>query len=424
MTKAGAVILGRDRNEKKPRLYIAAKNPIPYQTPLWRLLLGHDIEFEVIFLDTMGVTPIRDDDFNVTVTWDVPLLEGYKHSFLRNYARDRSIGFFSRVNFGLATKINKENCDAILVVGYDNLSAWLAVVTAKLRGVKVIWRGEATLYSQLDSMLLRRVLKTFVLGIFFKFCDAVLYSCTGNREYLVSQGIDPKKMSLLPCSVDNDYFRAQCERFSPVRDQIRNELGVAPNDFVVLFSGRITDNKRPMDLVAAVETLNRDDLVILFVGDGRERERVQRACEERSVRARFVGFVNQSEISRYYVAGDLYVMISGYDNSPKSMNEAMNFALPVVCTKRAGTAYDLVRDGVNGYLIETGDVRSLSEKIAYFVNNRDKSKLMGQASKEIVEKWSFSACAESIVNALRRVVPAPENTISRQQRSSEVCGAE
>ena len=50
------------------------------------------------------------------------------------------------------------------------------------------------------------------------------------------------------------------------------------------------------------------------------------------VRVYFSGFVNQSQISHYYSMADAVVVISSYDPSPKVMNEAMNFSLPVIAT--------------------------------------------------------------------------------------------
>jgi glycosyltransferase involved in cell wall biosynthesis len=82
----------------------------------------------------------------------------------------------------------------------------------------------------------------------------------------------------------------------------------------------------------------------------------------------------------------------------------MNFSLPIICTKHIGTAYDLVKDGVNGYLEEPGDILDIANKIDYLSKNRKTAIKMGQMSAKIVKKWNFKKDARCIEKTVSSVV--------------------
>ena len=95
--------------------------------------------------------------------------------------------------------------------------------------------------------------------------------------------------------------------------------------------------------------------------------------------------------------------LSEYDASPKALNEALNFAMPVISTTTPGTALDLVKPGRNGFLIDVGDVAALAKHIDWLNCNREKAAEMGRESLEIVKDWNFEADALAIREALVKV---------------------
>jgi len=384
----------------KYRIAIISKNPIPYHSPLYRELASSNVSIEVLHLDNMGVEPITDEEFKISVVWDVSLLDGYNYSFIKNYSLNEYGGFFSRLNPGLFSKIMNSKYDAILLQGYDNFSCWFALFTAKLFKLKVIWRGEATLKWNEKHTSLKSKLKKIILKQFFGACDAVMFSCTGNKEYLMHYGVADSKMFPIPCAVDNDYFREERKQYLGKEPSIRGELGIPENNLVILYAARFTTRKRPLDLLAAVSSINHKNITILFLGDGMEKNNMEQYATEHNINAVFVGFKNQSEIARYYSISDVAVVISDYDPSPKAMNEAMNFELPVIVTNIVGTARDLVSNGDNGFIVEVGDIESIAKHLDTFNKDRSLTKQMGQKSSKTVNEWTFSEDAQWIEKAL------------------------
>jgi glycosyltransferase involved in cell wall biosynthesis len=199
--------------------------------------------------------------------------------------------------------------------------------------------------------------------------------------------------------VDNDYFQSQKKSLN--KENTRSELGIPKDDLVLIMVGKIINLKRPYDLVDAVKKVKNQNLTIIFLGDGPEKEKLEDYVKKYNLKAIFPGFKTQNEISKYFVASDVYFMLSNKDNSPKAMNEAMNFGLPVICTNIVGTAHDLVDDGKNGFIVSVGDVESISKKIEFFNSNRDKLKHFSKNTFEKVNRFTFARDALAIYESVK-----------------------
>ena len=84
------------------------------------------------------------------------------------------------------------------------------------------------------------------------------------------------------------------------------------------------------------------------------------------------------------------------------MNEAMNFKLPIIVTDVVGTAYDLVKEGENGFIVKVGDINKISQKIDYVNKNKNIISEMGRKSLDIVNQWTFKKNAETIEKIVDR----------------------
>ena len=307
--------------------------------------------------------------------------------------------------------ILRQPYDVMLVQGYDTISSWLVFFVSKLKGIKVIWRGEAVERPNALKGSLRTALKKALLPWYFRLCDAVLYSCTNNKEYLKQFAVPEAKLFAAPCAVDNAFFRKERQKLLGKESEIRQSLGIGEDEFVVLFVGRLTSRKRLSDLFPAITKSNCQKVTVLLVGNGTEKELLRQQAESHQVKLVFTGFLGQKEIPKYYSIADLFVILSEYDASPKVLNEALNFALPVLATRTVGTARDLVRDGENGFIVTAGDVVAISEKIAFFVEDKERARKMGEVSLVIVEEWTFEQAYEGLVRAVYSVLG--EKTIVR-----------
>jgi len=384
----------------KKKIAIVALHPSNYQVGIWKELSKvSSLELTVFYLSDIGVKAVFDPEFGRYRTWnDIPLLEGHNYQFPRNFAKNTvGYGFFSRVNPGVL--FLGRDYDVILIHGYDTISMWLAFFSAKFFKKRLLWRGEVTNRQSLNTKSFKFFIKRILLKFMFKTCDSILYSCTGNKKYILNYTDARSKLIEIPCAVDNDYFNSRCRNNTPLSNDTKKNLEICENDFVIIFSARMSDRKRPMDLLQAIESLKMDNVIALFVGDGGNLDKMKSYTKKNKINARFVGYKSQGEISKYYSVANMGVILSDYDPSPKSLNEMMNFSLPVIVTSVTGTSEDLVKHGINGYIVNSGDIKGISKYIKNLAIDRNLARNMGKKSLEIVRGSTFVKDAIAIETA-------------------------
>jgi glycosyltransferase involved in cell wall biosynthesis len=115
---------------------------------------------------------------------------------------------------------------------------------------------------------------------------------------------------------------------------------------------------------------------------------------------RFLGFQNQSELPALYDLCDVFVLPSNREAFGLVVNEAMNAGKPVIASDQVGCWPDLVRPGINGAVFPAGDAAALAAALRPFLLDPALRERAGQASLDLINRWSF---AEDLVG-LRRAL--------------------
>lgn len=385
--------------DKQYQLAVLASHPIQYHAPLFRALAArHEIDLTVYFCwNSIGKF---DPEFACHVAWDVPLLAGYKYRFLSNLSLRPGPSFFGQVNPTIVQELRRNHYDAILLQEYTTATVWFGFLEARLTRTPIIFRGEADLL--LPRSRWRVTLKRVLLPWLFKHIDAFLYSCTRNANYYRHYGVPGEKLFFCPCAVDNVFWQEQAGKFRDAKSTLKEKMGTPSESPVILFVGKLIPGKRPLDLLRAFAGVySRCNAWLVFVGDGSLKPDLEHYCKQGGFqRVLLTGFKNQSEIAPFYAMADIFVLASDYDRSPKALNEAMNFGIPVITTDRVGTAPDLVKHGENGFIYPVGDVSTLQDYLAKLLEDPGFREQMGKRSLEIVSEWSFENDVKGILAAL------------------------
>lgn len=384
------------------RLAAWITHPIQYQAPLFRKLAQHpQIELTVYYGSDYGSVNRVDPEFGVSFRWDIPLLEGYTSEFLRNYSWKRvPAGFWWVLNPGIIPELARQKYDALVIHGYASATSWLAYLGAWLTRTPVLFRGETVLREQNGW---KRAIKRLGLGLLFRRTDGFLAIGRKSAEFYRAYDVPASKIFLAPYCVDNEFFMCLGDRWQAKRAATKQELCLPENLPTVLYSGKFIVRKRPMDVIEAVASLPMP-VGLLFVGDGPWRPRLEAEAVRRGLKyARFVGFQNQTALSRYYAAADIFVFPSAYEPYGLALNEAMCIGLPILTTPAVAAAADLVREGENGFLFPVGDVEMLAQRIHRLAADPEFCRAMGRRSREVIAAWSYDACVAGIVQALEKV---------------------
>ena len=149
--------------------------------------------------------------------------------------------------------------------------------------------------------------------------------------------------------------------------------------------------KRVADLLAARALARRErpEARALIVGDGVEAERLRGLAAQLGVPATFAGFLNQTEISRAYVAADCLVLPSDVRETwGLVVNEAMVHGRPAIVSDRVGCGPDLVSDGETGSGFPCADQEALARAIGDVAASAELRRAMGERARARVAQYS------------------------------------
>lgn len=223
---------------------------------------------------------------------------------------------------------------------------------------------------------------------------------------------DPLKVKIIPPGVDTSHF------YPIPADEARQFIGLAPDDRMILFVGRIEPLKGVATLIQAVACLalkNLKEPVHLAVIGGDlesiteemsdEMVRLQRLCDELTVGKMvvFLGKRVQDTLPYYYSAAEVVVMPSHYESFGMVALEAMACGTPVIASQVGGLAF-LVQDGVTGYTVPAEDHIALCEKLTGLLGEESLRQQMGRNAAEYAQNYDWGKIAKQIVGVYTELI--------------------
>jgi glycosyltransferase involved in cell wall biosynthesis len=332
--------------QSPPRLGVLVSHPIQYQAPLYQELARRGaVDLEVAFLSSDGAQPYHDTAFGVTLAWNIDLLSGYRSTVLARRPLAGKPAWLASLRHWLRGR------DIVVLHGHSDPDILLAAATCRLLGVPYLLRGDS--HAEPSANGWRRVARHLVAGAVIRSAGGALPIGQRNAAFYRRYGRIPHYLA--PYSVDNDRFQAMSEAARPARAERLAALGLDPAHPTVIFSGKLIEQKRPLDLVHAIGRCG-GNLNLLVLGDGALRAEVR--GYEGQLPVRCLGFVNQAELPAWYGCGDVLALPSDREPWGLVVNEGMACGLVPVVSDAVGCAADLV-DGV-GEVYPAGDVTALA----------------------------------------------------------------
>ncbi len=376
------------------------------------------LDFEAAYCTLKGAEAAYDPEFNVTVKWDVPLLEGYKWHEVPNRGSGEQ-SFFGLNNPGLWKLIREGGFDAVICyTGYVCASFWIARLASRASGSAFLFGTDASSLVPRDSRAWKLLFKKTCWPYLFRLADQVIVPSQAGVEMMRGLGIAEERITLTPNVVDNDWWTARAGEVD--REAIRKAWKVSADQVVILFCAKLQRWKRPADVLQAFAKLpatERSAAILVYAGDGHLREDLENEARSLGIRdqVRFLGFVNQSQLPGVYTAADLMVMPSEYEPFALVVNEASCCGCPVVVSDRVGAARDLVAPVNPGLIYRCGDVAALAEILRKCIVGRGELAALGQRARKRMDTWSPKENVEGMVEAIRHAVAR----LGRRRRKAE-----
>lgn len=270
--------------------------------------------------------------------------------------------------------IKTNHVDILHTHGYrSDISGFFA---AKYAGIPIVstihgWTPisrKLRAYEALDRWCLKRFDKVF---------------CVSNVIYtaLIQSGFSDNHLHYLHNAVDSVAGNSSYDS-----GQLREEMGCTPQDTLILSVGRLSPEKGLKILLWSFKEKYSDtkNVKLIIAGDGPQRSELEEIVKEIKIAEQVVFTGHRDNIQDYYKVANLFVMPSLTEGFPMALLEAMQAGLPVIATKVGGIP-DIIESGVNGLLIEAGNIESLGDALEMMLSDPPRAAQLSRNGKETVK---------------------------------------
>ena len=303
-------------------------------------------------------------------------------------------------------KINPELISKLTFCDYSHaiISFWgsfpllLSFIIARLRRKKIIlwawsWHHPNSLSYKLAFPLIKYA---------YQECNSIVAYGTHVKSFLISMGIDERKIFIAPQAQDNIKFDKTITPEEKLK--LKQQLGIHKQR-VILFVGRLVEEKGIHVLLDAFKGLEHKDLSLIFVGKGC-LEGFIKACMVSDKRIIHRPYVQNEQLCVYYAIADIFVLPSVTTAKHKepwgiSVNEAMCQGCAVVVSDAVGAAMGgLIKNNENGLVVKEGDVSALTNAMRVLLNNHIVFESIRRNARESVKDWNYVNMVKGFEEAL------------------------
>jgi glycosyltransferase involved in cell wall biosynthesis len=259
---------------------------------------------------------------------------------------------------------------------FDVVQSWIFAANAYGRVAARLARVPVVVVAEMAVDLWKGRSEQFIDLRLATWCDRLVGNSNAVVDFYRKLGVPDDRLAMIYSGTEDTE--------PPLVDPraIRAELGFEIEAPVLLFAGRLAEQKRVNDLLKALDLLQhvQPDLRSVIVGDGPLRERLEETAQAYNLngQVRFLG--HRNDVPRLLAAADLVVLPSAYEGLPNVVLEAMQFRKPVVATAAPGTT-EVVVDGETGLLVPVGNTMLLARAIRDVVRDKTLASRLGEAGR-------------------------------------------
>lgn len=302
---------------------------------------------------------------------------------------------------GLLKAVRSTKPDIIIIEGFFQWSpvGYLMKLFSKST---LVLSYERTEHTERNAPKWRELYRKIALKLFI---DSCIVNGTLSKEYVNRLGMAHNKIIMGGMSADSDILRVKASALD--KKQSKKQWGLDPEKFVYIHVGQLISRKGVFELIKAWDMFGARDSVLVFAGEGEEKEKLQDYCKNNELNnVIFLEKVDYSLLPSLYTASDVLISSTLEDNWSLVVPEAMCCGLPIACSIYNGCYADLIVDGVNGKIFDPLNQDDFINCLKYFKNDSQLLTRMGAASIELERKFSPKNAALNIIEAINVALDA------------------
>lgn len=324
-------------------------------------------------------------------------VDGIRAVYFNSVIRYRWVGLTPDV-YGYLRR-EGDSFDVVHIYGYREFLTLAVARWAAKNGKPYVLQSMGTVGRMSRSMSKKLFYDTvFGRGILKNATKLIAKTPLERNQYLMA-GVEPERISVIPNGIDVPEEINGLEA-----GQFRSAYGLAPDDPLILFLGRIHPVKGVDLLVRAFQRLEGQAQLAVVGPDEGPREELERLVESGGIKDRvvFTGPLYDDRKWAAYLDADIYVLPSAFENFPRSVLEAISCGTPVIITDRCGIASE-IGDGAG--LVVPYEEEALLKAMERLVDDATLRQEMSQRALRLLdERFSWPPVVEELENLYKTVV--------------------
>lgn len=364
------------------KVCIITNIPSPYRVDFFNYLIDKSI------YDISIIYSSKNEDNRF---WEIDEVLLKNSSFLKSKTikiRTKMDHKYIHIPFNIIAKLNDIKPDIVIGSEY-NPTIVEAFIWCKLKKVKYISWSDGTLNSEKNINNIQLILRKLIC----REANALIASSTATKMAQLKYGAKEDRIFISLLTIDINKYLIE-------RDY--NKSNKTPK---LVYVGSLIKRKG-LDLLFDAISLVNYEFVLNVVGEGEETHNLEDQVQHLGIREKikFWGYLQQDELKKVYAESDIFILPTREDCFGLVILEAMCAGLPIICSKYADGALNLICEGENGFIIDPYSSNELKEKIEYMLIEHNEIKRMGEYSFRLVSDFSFEKVSKKFVDAISCVL--------------------
>lgn len=362
--------------------------PVPYRVQFYNEL-GKCVDLTVIF-EAKGAS-----DQGIRFNYNLDDITNFKAIFLTegNIKEDK-------VNWSIF-KYFDNTYDNIVLTSYSYLTEMAFLLYLKVRRIPYYLSSDGGMV-KFDESILKKGLKTFLIsGAKGYFSPSKM-----TDQYLMYYGANSHTIYRYPFTSYKKELQLKRPISSVQKEKRKKQLGFTEK-YLVLGVGQFIHRKGWDILLRAFASIN-EDVALCLIGGGVTDEYIQLINEYKLKHVYFKEFMGDEQLREYYMAADVFVLPTREDIWGLVINEAMACGLPIVTTDRCIAGLEMVKNGVNGFIVKAENADMLHDAIEKIISNESLQAQMAAKSLEVAQKYTIEQMVQSHIHAFEDFVDRGE----------------
>ncbi|MBR4173292.1 MAG: glycosyltransferase family 4 protein [Clostridia bacterium] len=296
-------------------------------------------------------------------------------------------------------KMNVKSYDLAVFYEYSTKMSVKLIFECRLKSVPYVINCDGVMLTEHGNAV-KEIVKRFLISG----AAACLASGEHAKQYFLKYGAKEEKIYLHTFSTLNEADILPSPLKSDEKRELRGRLGLPQNSKIAIAVGRFIPLKRYNELIAAWDKMP-DDCYLLLIGGGDEETKYRETIERLGLKNVIIEpFHPKDELFDYFKSSDIFVHPTSYDVWGLVVNEAMACGLPIVVSDHCIAGLELIKDGVNGYVIPMGNDTMMCRRTEEILSDTENYDGMAKNVLDTIRPYTLENMAKKHIDVFNKIL--------------------